>query len=429
MKILKSSKERTVSTTPDFRQGVAAIIEDVRQNGDEALSRYHAKFDGCLRPDLRVGREEIDAAYREVSAELMSDIRQAADSIKHFARAQRATLSDLPAVSPLPGLILGHRVIPIQSCLCYVPGGGYPLYSSALMLAVPARVAGVERVVACSPTMKGESRIHPKTLVAMDVAGVDEIYAGGGAQAVAAFAYGTGRIKPVDLIVGPGNSYVTEAKRQCYGQVGIDFVAGPSEVLVIADHSAEADLIAADLLAQSEHDQLAKSIVVTTDAALAEQVLAELERQLSDLETAEIARRAWDDYGEIILVDSLEEAVAYANEAAPEHLEIQVEDCEALTGKLVNYGSLFIGKYTAEVFGDYVSGTNHTLPTLRAPRYTGGVWVGTFLKTCTHQSMTREAMLRLAPQASRMARGEGLIAHARAVEYREDKVKADGGGD
>lgn len=428
MKILKSSKERTVSTTPDFRQGVADIIEDVRQNGDKALNSYHCKFDGCLREDLRISREEIDAAYQEVSAELLSDIRPAADSIKNFALAQRSTLQDLPAISPLPGLTLGHRVIPVQSCLCYVPGGGYPLYSTALMLAIPAKVAGVERVAACSPTMKGESRIHPKTLVAMDVAGVDEIYAGGGAQAIAAFAYGTGRIRPVDLIVGPGNSYVTEAKRQCYGQVGIDFVAGPSEVLVIADHSAEADLIAADLLAQSEHDLVAKSIVVTTDPALADRVIAEVERQLGDLETAAIARQSWADYGEIILVDSLDEAVAYSNECAPEHLEIQVENCEALTPKLINYGSLFIGQYTAEVFGDYASGTNHTLPTLRAARYTGGVWTGTFLKTCTHQTMTREAMLRLAPQVSRMARGEGLIAHARAVEYREDKARKNGAG-
>lgn len=423
MKILKSSKERTVSTTPEFRQGVSDIIDNVRQNGDEALNCYHRKFDGCLREDLKIGREEIDAAYREAPAELLNDIRQAADSIKSFALAQRETLKDLPSLSPLPGLTLGHRVIPIQSCLCYVPGGGYPLYSTALMLAVPARVAGVERVAACSPTIKGESRIHPITLAAMDIAGVDEIYAGGGAQSIAAFAYGTERIKPVDLIVGPGNSYVTEAKRQCYGQVGIDFVAGPSEVLVIADHSAEADLIAADLLAQSEHDLVAKSIVVTTDPALAEIIEAEVERQLSDLETAEIARRSWADYGEIVLVDSLEEAAAYSNECAPEHLEIQVEDSAALMGRLRNYGSLFIGQHTAEVFGDYASGTNHTLPTLRAARYTGGVWVGTFLKTCTHQTMTKEAMLRLAPQVSRMARGEGLIAHARAVEYRENKAR------
>lgn len=291
------------------------------------------------------------------------------------------------------------------------------------MLGIPAKVAGVRRVAACSPVIKGTADIHPKTLVAMDIAGIDEIYAVGGAQAIAAFSYGTEQIEPVNLIVGPGNSFVTEAKRQCYGKVGIDFVAGPSEVLVIADGQADAEIIAADLLAQSEHDREAKGLLVTTDETLGRAVGAAVERQLPALDTEEIARSSWTDFGEILLADTLEEAVAFANEYAPEHLEVNVEATEQtwVVDALQNYGSLFIGGNTAEVFGDYASGTNHTLPTLGAARYTGGVWVGTFLKICTHQSMSRAAMMEIAPLVSRLARGEGLTGHARAAEIRMEK--------
>jgi len=421
MKVLKASRERTAAATEELRQGVSGIIEDVRRNGDEALFRYNQRFDGCKRKNIRVSKEEIQQAYSQILPSEVDDIVQAGENIRQFARAQRETMQDLTSFSPSPGVILGHNNIPVQACCCYVPGGGYPLYSTALMLAIPAKVAGVKRVTACSPVIKGTDAIHPKTLVAMDVAGVDEIYAVGGAQAVAAFSYGTGSIAPVDLIVGPGNSYVTEAKRQCYGQVGIDFVAGPSEVLVIADHTAEADVLAMDLLAQSEHDLVAKGIVVTTDRNLGERVLQEVEKHLSGLETAGIARKSWTDYGEIILADSMAEAIRIANDLAPEHLEVQVEDTSAVVDELYNYGSLFVGKYAAEVFGDYASGPNHTLPTMRAARYTGGVWVGTFLKTCTYQSFTPEAMREMVPLVSRLARGEGLIAHARAAEIRGEK--------
>jgi histidinol dehydrogenase len=424
VKYIKTSSERPAFAEEELRRGVAGIIEDVRKNGEEALLRYNRTFDQSTRERLRVTRDEIEQAWREVAPNDADDIRQAADNIRAFAKAQRETLKELPFFSPFPGVTLGHRIIPVRSCCCYVPGGGYPLYSTALMLAIPAAVAGVQRIVACSPVLRGTNSIHPKTLVAMDVAGVHEIYAVGGAQAIAAFSWGAGRIEPVDLIVGPGNRYVTEAKRQCYGQVGIDFVAGPSEVLIIVDRTADAELVAADLLAQCEHDRTAKGIVVTTDRALGEQVAAEVERLLENIETAEVARQAWKDYGEIILVDSLDEAVAVADEYAPEHLEIQADNDEAVAQKLHNYGSLFIGKFTAEVFGDYASGTNHTLPTLRAARYTGGVWVGTFLKTCTHQIFTREAMLNLSPLVSRLARGEGLVAHARAAEIRQKKWSA-----
>lgn len=277
-------------------------------------------------------------------------------------------------------------------------------------------------MAACSPVMKGTNEINPKTLIAMDIAGADEIYAVGGAQSIAAFSYGTEEIRPVDMIVGPGNRFVTEAKRQCYGQVGIDFVAGPSEVLVIADGSGTPEIVAADLLAQSEHDPNAKGILITTEESFGTAVMEAVERELAVLETAEIARKSWGVYGEVILVDSLEEAVCLANEYAPEHLELNVQNPEEVSKQLYNYGSLFMGENTAEVFGDYASGTNHTLPTLRAARYTGGVWVGTFLKTCTYQSMTPEAAAELAPLVYRMAKGEGLMGHARAAEVRKSLI-------
>ena len=423
MQTLKSSKTRTAADRDRLRETVRDMIETVVSRGDDALREYNSRFDGCERTSLQISREEIDAAYSQVGEEEINNMKIAASNIREFAKAQRRTVSELEDFSPMPGIMLGHRVIPVDSCCCYVPGGGYPLYSTALMLGIPAKVAGVRRVAACSPVMKGTDHIHPKTLVAMDIAGIDEIYATGGAQAVAAFSYGTDQIKPVDLIVGPGNSFVTEAKRQCYGKVGIDFLAGPSEVLVIADGSADPEIIAADLLAQSEHDREAKGILVTTDRELGLDVIKCVEKELETLATAEIASVSWADYGEVLLADSLDEAVSYANGYAPEHLEVNVAkaDRDRVVGALRNYGSLFIGENTAEVFGDYASGTNHTLPTLGAARYTGGVWVGTFLKTCTYQHMTDEAMMDIAPVVTALADGEGLAGHAEAADIRRRK--------
>lgn len=419
MKILKKSKERTAEDNRALRDSVTAIIDDVCRRGDTALHEYNEKFDDCHRDVLRISREEIEQAYAQITEQELSDLRMAKSNIEKFAAAQRRTMTELENFSPQPGIYLGHRIIPVSSCCCYVPGGGYPLYSTALMLITPAKVAGVKRIAACSPTVKGTSKIHYKTLVAMDLAGADEIYAVGGAQAVAAFSYGTEEIKPVDMIVGPGNRYVTEAKRQCYGQIGIDFVAGPSEVLVIADEKADSKTIAADLLAQAEHDPNAKGILVTTDESFGKQVIKDVEAELKVLSTAEIAKKSWDDFGEVLVVDSLHEAVEMSNEYAPEHLEVNIENPDSIIKDLYNYGSLFIGGNTAEVFGDYASGTNHTLPTVKAARYTGGVWAGTFLKTCTHQSMTPEASKAIAPLVARMAYGEGLEGHAKAAEARE----------
>lgn len=419
MKIIKKAKERTAEDNRALRNAVTSIIDDVCANGDKALAAYNERFDQCVRRSLRVSREEIEEAYGQMAPQDLEDLKAAKANIESFARAQRGTMSELKNFSPQPGICLGHRIIPVSSCCCYVPGGGYPLYSSALMLIIPAKVAGVGRIAACSPTVKGTSKIHYKTLVAMDLAGADEIYAVGGAQAIAAFSYGTEEIAPVDMIVGPGNQYVAEAKRQCYGQIGIDFIAGPSEVLIIADGQADSKVLAADLLAQAEHDPNAKGILVATDERLASDVIRDVEEELKTLSTAGIARRSWEDYGEVVLADTLDEAVDMANAYAPEHLEINLADNDAVIDRLYNYGSLFIGGNTAEVFGDYASGTNHTLPTVKAARYTGGVWVGTFLKTCTHQSMTDAASKAIAPLVARMARGEGLEGHARAADARK----------
>ena len=418
MKIIKKAKERTAEDNRKLRGIVSDIIDNVCENGDEALRQYSQRFDDCVRTNMRVTREEIDAAYARIDPQDLEDMKAAKANIEAFAKAQRQSMSELRDFSPQEGILLGHRIIPVSSCCCYVPGGSYPLYSTALMLITPAKVAGVRRVAATAPVVHGTDQIHYKTLVAMDLAGADEIYAVGGAQAIAAFSYGTEQIRPVDVIVGPGNQFVAEAKRQCYGQVGIDFIAGPSEVLVIADEAADPGVLAADLLAQCEHDPNAKGFLLTTDEDLAAAVIASVEAELETLETAGIARRSWDDYGEVVLVDSLEEAVSICNDYAPEHLEVNIKDPDSIIDGLINYGSLFIGGNTAEVFGDYASGTNHTLPTVKAARYTGGVWVGTFLKVCTDQKMTPEGSRRIAPLVNRMAKGEGLAAHAIAAEKR-----------
>ncbi len=418
MKTIKEARPRTAERDRQLRDTVAGIIDRVRTEGDQAVLAYNQQFDGCSRTSLRVEQDEIEEAYRELDEQELSDLREALSHISAFAKRQKEALTEVHDFEPEPGIYLGHRVIPVRSCCCYIPGGNYPLYSTALMLTAPAKVAGVGRIAACSPVMKGTSRIHPMTLVALDLAGADEIYAVGGAQAIAAFSYGTPGIAPVDMIVGPGNRFVTEAKRQCYGQVGIDFIAGPSEVLIIADGTGNPEVVAADLLAQAEHDPNAKGILLSTEEDFAKDVIAAVERELETLPTAGIARQSWDTYGEVLLMDSLAEAVDTANDLAPEHLELNLADPDPVIEKLYNYGSLFIGENTAEVFGDYASGTNHTLPTLKAARYTGGVWVGTFLKVCTQQRMSREASRKISPLVTRLAEGEGLKGHAIAAEKR-----------
>ena len=328
MRVMKEARPLETEEARELYGTVAKIVDDVRIGGDEALLEYGRRFDGSTRTTLRVTAEEVGRARSEVDADLLQALERAAENIRSFALRQRGTLTDLPERENGPGVFLGQRVLPVDSCCCYVPGGSYPLVSTALMLAIPAAVAGVPRRCAASPVMKGTDRIHPAVLCALDLAGVTEIYAVGGAQAVAAFAWGTESISPVNLIVGPGNRYVTEAKRQCYGRVGIDFIAGPSEVLILADDRADPTRLAADLLAQAEHDVNARSVLVTTSERLGSQVAEEVERQLVGLSTSAVARLSWENNGEILLVDSPEEACRIANERAPEHLELDLADAE-----------------------------------------------------------------------------------------------------
>ena len=416
MKFYKKTKRDSV-IDKNVKDQVSEIIEDIRKFKDKSILKYNIKFDNNQRDNLRISREEIKKAYEDVDEKFIDNLRIAAENIEKFARLQKENFNDFEK-EIYPGVILGQKNIPVNSALAYVPGGGYPLFSTALMLIIPAKIAGVERICACSPTMKNCDQINPKTLVAMDIAGANEIYAFGGIQSIAAFTYGTDSIKPVDIIVGPGNKYVTEAKRQCYGDVGIDFVAGPSEVLIMADESANPLYIAADLLAQCEHDYSARGILITNSEALAIDVEKNINILLETLPTRDVAQSAWFNNGEIIIVDNINEAIEICNDYAPEHLEVNLKNSEEVISELKNYGSLFIGENSAEVFGDYVSGTNHTLPTLRAARYTGGVWVGTFIKTCTNQRLSKKAVESLGPIACALAEDEGLYGHANAAKVR-----------
>lgn len=418
MRYYKETKATNFSQDSRVFTAVKEIVERVRAEGDAAVSDYNVKFGGQAASSFLVPQSELDRAYDETSPELRAAIERAAANIRKFAELQRDSLWPLGEVEVEEGVFLGHSVIPVDSCCCYVPGGNHPLFSTALMLVIPAKTAGVPRVCAAVPPMRGSALPHPATLAALKAAGADEVYAVGGAQAIAAFAYGTQTIAPVAMIVGPGNKYVTEAKRQVYGKVGIDFIAGPSEVLVIADENASPAVVAADILAQSEHDYDAAGILVTTSEKFARETAAEVLRQLAELDTAEIAAKSWDDNGRIIIADSLTEAAEIANMIAPEHLEINVKEPFALMGSLRNYGSLFIGEGSAEVFGDYVAGTNHTLPTMGAARYTGGLSVMNFLKVCTFQHITPQGAAKLAPAAETMATAEGLTAHAKAAAAR-----------
>lgn len=418
MKIYKNAQEKNYTQDPRVAQTVSEIIANVRSGGDKAVAELNAKFGGMADTNFLVPNEIAKKCYDNLEEDLKFAITKAAENIQKFAELQRDSLWPLGETEVVDGVFLGHSVIPVNSCSCYVPGGNHPLFSTALMLVIPAKVAGVKRIIATVPPVAGTSLPHETTLAALWLAGCDEIYAIGGAQAVAAVAYGTETIKPVDMIVGPGNKYVTEAKKQVFGKVGIDFLAGPSEVLVIADESGEAEIIAADLLAQSEHDLDASGILLTTSEKLAKDVEEAVQKALKALPTRDIASVSWQNNGKIFITDSLEEACEMSNEIAPEHLEIQVKNSELeydLMSRLTNYGSLFVGTGSAEVFGDYVAGTNHTLPTMGVARYTGGLSVMNFLKVCTFQHITRDGSKTLAPLAQKMAEAEGLSAHALAA--------------
>lgn len=420
MKCLKDAEKRTFGRDEKTSQIVSGIIENVKKNGDVELIELSRKFDGLELDTVKISKEQVKQAYDEVDPEVITCMEKAHENILFYAQKQLETISNLDVASPVPGVRLGHRLIPVEAVGAYVPGGRYPLPSTALMLATPAKVAGVKRIAACAPANKKYGTVHPAMLVAMDIAGVDEIYCVGGAQAIAAMTYGTKTIKPVDLICGPGNSFVTEAKRQVLGDVGIDSLAGPSEVLILADHTANPDFVAIDLLAQSEHDPRARATLVTTDEALAKKVLEKIPQFASELATGATSGKSWEDNGIVYVVDSIDEGIDIANDFAPEHLELQVENEDEVAARLHNFGSLFIGNYAPVAFGDYCSGTNHTLPTMRTARYSNGVWVGTFIKTSFIQHISKEGCDAMAKTCETLAGVEGLLAHQKSVLIREE---------
>lgn len=400
----------------DVERAVREILSDLRARGDAALRELTLRFDRVDRASPRFTPREIAEAVGTLSDEIRQTLEAAHQRIAAFARAQREALRAVD-IELGEGVRVGHRFLPVASAGCYVPGGRYPLPSTALMTIVPARVAGVPRIVACSPPGP-DGAVHPLTAAAMILAGAQEIYCMGGAQAIGALAYGTESVEPVDVIVGPGNRYVVEAKRQVFGRVGIDLLAGPTEVCIIGDHTADPATVAADLLAQAEHDVDAKAVLLTTDATVAEAVRRQVEDGLRRLPTATVARTSWTRHGEVIVVGSLEEACARANALAPEHLELHVADPEPLIPRLTAYGTLFIGPFAGAVFGDYAAGPTHVLPTGRTARFSEGLWVGHFLRAAPFIRLSAAGAGRLAPTAMRFAELEGLPAHHAAAGLR-----------
>jgi sulfopropanediol 3-dehydrogenase len=414
-KAARSSEARAVDAGK-VRQVVEKIIADIASHGDVAVRDLSNKFDGWNPASFRLGAGEIAACIAALTQRQLDDIRFAQEQVRRFAVAQKAALLDIE-VETLPGVILGHRNLPMNSVGCYVPGGKYPLVASAHMGIVTAKVAGVQRVIGMTPPFQGKP--SDAVIAAMSLAGADEIYVLGGVQAIAAMALGTESVKPVDFLVGPGNAYVAEAKRQLFGRVGIDLLAGPTETLVIADESVDAELCATDLLGQAEHGPSSPAILLTDSDKLASDTIKEVERLLTVLPTAAIARQAWDDYGQIIVCETRQEMLIEANRLASEHVQVMTRDTDYFLQHLTNYGALFLGPRTNVAYGDKVIGTNHTLPTQGAARYTGGLWVGKFLKTVTYQKILSDsASALIGTYCSRLCVLEGFLGHAEQANVR-----------
>ena len=421
---IKKATPRTNETQPQVQETVLSILEKVRQEGDRAIAYYEKKFDNYEPETFLISEEEAVLAKNKLPGAIVDEIDFSIKRATSFARIQRKSYIEFETELS-PGQIVGQKLIPLESCGCYAPGGRYPSITSAILTIVPAKVAGIKRIIACSPPGP-KGAIDPGVLYAMQKIGVNEIYCFGGAQAIGAFAYGTETIRSVDFIVGPGNQYVNEAKRQVFGTVGIDMLAGPSECLVIADESARADYIAADLVAQCEHDPNVRTGLVTTSEELARKTADEVESQLKDRTTQEVARRSWEDNGVIAVVDTLEDAIAFANEYAPEHIEIHTSDPRALLPYLKNYGTLFLGENTPEVYADKVAGLNHPLPTGGTVRFSGGLCVGQFLKVVTYQEVDEKASEELARLTETRCRYEGMDAHRYAAAIRLENMKKRG---
>lgn len=401
---------------PALTEAVKELLAMVERDGDAAVRALSKRFDGLDRDSYRLGPDEIADCVNRMTAQQREDMEFAQEQVRNFARVQRDAIRDTE-VETLPNVILGHRNIPISNVGCYVPGGKYPLLASAHMSVLTARVAGCDRVITCAPPFEG--RPAPLIVAAQHLAGADEIYVLGGVQAIAAMAFGTQTIDPVDMIAGPGNAFVAEAKRLLYGRVGIDLFAGPTETLLIADDAVDGEMCATDLLGQAEHGVNSPAILITDSEALARDTLREIERLLGILPTAAVAGKAWQDHGEIILCESREEMVEQANRIASEHVQLLTRDDDYFFDNLRNYGSLFIGPRTTVAYGDKVIGTNHTLPTMRAARYSGGLWVGKFLKTCTYQRITSdEASAMLGEKCARLCLMEGFAGHAEQANIR-----------
>src|SRR4051795_9787031 len=398
------------------RATVEGILDQIRSRGDAAVRELSQQLDKWSPVSFRLSAQEIEKAIGQVAKRDLEDIKFAQAQVRGFAQKQRDSMKDIE-VETLPGVVLGHRHIAVNSIGCYVPGGRYPMVASAHMSIVTAKVAGVPRIIACAPPFRGGP--HPAIVAAMHFGGADEIYVLGGVQAVAMMALGTGSVSAVDMVVGPGNAYVAEAKRQLYGRVGIDLLAGPTETLIIADESVDGEICATDLLGQAEHGPTSPAILLTTSEKLARDTMAEVERLLAILPTAEIARKAWEDCGEVIVCDSEEEMVAEADRIASEHVQVMTHNPDYFLARMTNYGALFLGPRTYVSFGDKVIGTNHTLPTKKAARYTGGLWVGKFLKTVTYQRvLTDEASARIGEVCSRLCMLEGFAGHAEQANIR-----------
>lgn len=412
VEFIKKPAAHQQNTLESIEGTVKEIINAVRQEGDVAVRQFSEKFDKAFDIELEVTADEKQEAVNSLDQQTREDTLFAIEQVRKFAQAQLATMLPLE-VENLPGVHLGHKIIPIERIGAYVPGGRYPILSAPVMTIVPAKVAGCDEVIACLPP-----GAHQAMIAGCHLAGADRIFRIGGAQAIAAMAYGTDSVPAVDKIVGPGNAFVNEAKRQVFGQVGIDQLAGPSEIFIVADETADPAMVACDLLAQAEHDIHTRVGLITTSKNLAENTLSQVNSQMQELATADVASKAWNDFGEIVLCPNENAMHAYSDYVAAEHLQIHTREPHETAKKLRNYGSLFIGENASVVYSDKCCGTNHTLPTMRAGRYTGGLWVGSYVKVCTHQWMEQSGIERVAPPAIRQSQTEGMEGHRKAAEYR-----------
>jgi len=421
MKIIKNGGHRLFESDPETSRIVSDMLLDLERNGMDAVRKYSERFDGWNPSSFELTREQIDGATRALPRQVVDDTAFCQGNVRVFAQAQLKTMHPLE-VEIRPGVVLGHKHIPVNRVGSYIPGGRYPMFGSAQMSIIPAKVAGVSSVVACTPPVKGEG-FYPATIHAMHAAGADRIFVVGGVPAMAMMAFGLGDIEPVDVLCGAGNKFVAEAKRQLFGRCGIDLLAGPTEIAIIADDSADPSLVACDLLGQAEHDPASGIYLICMSESFARETIAELEKQLAVLPTRDVAALSWRDNGIVTVAGDIDEAIRLSDDYAPEHLELHVEKEteQLLLERLSNYGSLFIGEETTVAYGDKSIGTNHILPTSRAARYTGGVWVGKFLKTCTYQRMTQEASREVGAVTERQCNVERMLAHAITARVRVDR--------